>query len=81
MITCKQATDYISKKEEGKITLQQRYKLWQHLAVCSLCKMFSKQNKVITSSLSSHQFHEHNKLDQDDKDAFIKAMNEAGNNE
>ena len=49
-ITCKKAVDLISKKEEGKISLQQRFALWQHLASCSLCRHFSKQNKWIIAA-------------------------------
>ncbi|MDE3234346.1 MAG: hypothetical protein KGO81_00215 [Bacteroidota bacterium] len=48
MITCKQATDYISRKEEGKLSLLKRVQLWQHLAICNICKLFMKQNTVIT---------------------------------
>jgi hypothetical protein len=46
-ITCKKAVDLISKKEEGRLSLRQRFQLWRHLAVCSLCKTFAAQNKVI----------------------------------
>ena len=49
-ITCKQAVDYISRKEEGKLSATQRFRLWQHLAGCSLCRIFSVQNKVIAKA-------------------------------
>jgi hypothetical protein len=51
-ITCKQAVDYISKKEEGKISGTQRFALWRHLAICSLCRIFSVQNKVIGKAMA-----------------------------
>jgi hypothetical protein len=47
-ITCKQAVIYISKKEEGKLTAAQRFRLWRHLTQCSLCRIFSSQNKIIS---------------------------------
>jgi hypothetical protein len=50
-ITCKQAVNYISKKEEGKLSAVQRFALWRHLAVCSLCRRFSDQNKVIGKAM------------------------------
>ena len=50
-ITCKQAVDYVSKKEEGKLSATQRFALWRHLAVCSLCRVFSAQNKTIIKAL------------------------------
>lgn len=49
-ITCKQATDYISKKEEGRLSASQRVALWRHLAICSLCRLFSRQNKMMSQA-------------------------------
>ena len=50
-ISCKQAVDYISKKEEGKLSTTQRFRLWQHLADCPLCRRYSAQNKLIIQAL------------------------------
>ena len=50
-ITCKQAVHYISKKEEGKLSATQRFALWRHLAICSLCRIFSQQNKTIAKAI------------------------------
>lgn len=33
-IDCKTAVDYISKKEEDKLTFIQKYHLFCHLAIC-----------------------------------------------
>ncbi|MEP7318129.1 MAG: hypothetical protein ABI921_05300 [Panacibacter sp.] len=57
MITCKQATKFISQKEEGKLSLQQRWQLWMHLGVCAVCRIFQKQNKIIISN--TPHIHEH----------------------
>ena len=74
-ISCKQATDYISKKEEGKITLLQRYQLWRHLVECYLCKRFDSQNKHIHISITKHKHNEqHEKLPQDSKDSILQAL-------
>lgn len=54
-ITCKQAVNYISKKEEGKLTAWKRFQLWKHLAGCSLCRTFNIQNKVIAKALSGYK--------------------------
>ena len=48
-ITCKEATDLVSRKEEGRLTMVQRVQLWLHLATCSLCRLFSKQNRIMTA--------------------------------
>ncbi len=50
-ITCAQAVDYLSKKEEGKLTLRQRYQLWRHLMACSLCKLFKIQTSQLIRSV------------------------------
>jgi hypothetical protein len=50
-ISCKQAVDYISKKEEGKLSTTQRFRLWQHLAACPLCRRYSAQNKLIIQAI------------------------------
>lgn len=80
-ISCKQATEYIVKKEEGKITLWQRYQLWRHLAICNLCKFFGKQDHLISSSLKQSGKHNHDALNNSDKDDFIKAMMEGKKND
>ena len=48
-ISCKQAVDFISKREEGKLSASQRFALWQHLAICRFCRAFNKQNKLLAS--------------------------------
>jgi hypothetical protein len=47
-ISCKEAVDHINKKEEAKISFLQQVQLWNHLAICSLCKRFAAQNKMLT---------------------------------
>lgn len=47
MITCSDATLYVSKKEEGKLSLLNRFKLLLHLAICKFCRLFEKQNRFI----------------------------------
>ena len=56
-ISCKEATKFISQKEEGKLSLRQRWQLWLHLGVCAVCRIFEKQNKVIISN--TPHLHEH----------------------
>jgi hypothetical protein len=73
-ITCKQATDYISRHEESKLTLRQRYQLWKHLAVCSLCQLFYKQNTLMVQALKHTETHETESLSEADKQAILKAM-------
>jgi hypothetical protein len=58
-ITCKKAVDYISKKEEGKLSFLQRVQLWRHLAICSLCRSFADQNHTISSMFKMQGQHHH----------------------
>lgn len=73
-LTCKQAVDYISKKEEGKLSSWQRVKLWQHLAICSLCRAFSAQNKIITHSFRHHLKFKKESLTEQQKNEIISAI-------
>lgn len=74
-ISCKQATDYISKKEEGKLTLFQRYQLWRHLAVCYLCKRFDKHNKQMLTNIKQHKDDETTaELPRKTKEAILRAL-------
>jgi L-lactate utilization protein LutB len=44
---CKQATMLSLKKEEGKITIMERVKLFYHLLYCIYCRRFVKQSSII----------------------------------
>lgn len=51
MITCSQATEMMAKKEEGKISLIDRIRLWYHLFICILCRLYKKQDALIVKHL------------------------------
>jgi hypothetical protein len=75
-INCKTAVDYISKKEEGKLSLVQRFQLWRHLSICYLCKRFDAQNYSILKSFKKHSSShtEHLQLKQEEKQKMIKVL-------
>ena len=75
-ISCKQATEYIIKKEEGKLTWSQRWTLWNHLVICRMCKLFNRQNKFINGLFKTSMKKSDAKLDYPEKEAIIKAMND-----
>lgn len=70
-ISCKQAVDYISKKEEAKLSAAQRFALWKHLGECSLCRTFSVQNKIIIKAMKQEQGRS---LSPTEKEALLKAV-------
>lgn len=75
-ITCKQAVDYISKKEEGLLSPTMRFRLWKHLAICSLCRMFSTQNKTMIKAFSNED-HEAKGFTSEEKELMAKTVLEA----
>ncbi|QEC68051.1 hypothetical protein FRZ67_12330 [Panacibacter ginsenosidivorans] len=75
MITCKEATNFISLKEERKLTVKQRIQLLLHLGICSLCKLFYRQNKIITQRAAHLHEHTNATLSQPEKEAIIQRIN------
>lgn len=59
-ITCKRATYLVSKKEEGRLSFLEWIRLQFHLSICSMCKLFEKQTKLISEN-AKHS-HEYKKL-------------------
>lgn len=55
MISCREATYLMAKKEEGKLSFAARVKLPMHTSMCSLCKKFEKQ----TSQIGKESIHVH----------------------
>jgi predicted anti-sigma-YlaC factor YlaD len=76
-ITCKKAVDLISKKEEGKLSTFQRFRLWRHLAECSLCRRFSAQNKLIAKAFTLQQGGEA-RLTQQQKEEIVDSVIRSG---
>jgi hypothetical protein len=52
MITCKQATLLLAKKEEGTLGWVGKIKLRGHLAICSICRRFEIQTRFISKHAS-----------------------------
>ncbi len=74
MINCKEATRLISQQEEAKLSFAQRLQLWLHLSICSFCRLFYKQNKIITHHMPHVDKHSDDTLTQSEKEAIIAAL-------
>jgi len=74
MISCKEATRFISEREEGKLTFHQRWQLWQHLAICTFCRLFNNQNKVLIKSVPHLHDHNDDRLTQSEKEFIISSL-------
>jgi hypothetical protein len=51
MITCKQSTEWVIKKEYKRLSVKENLQLLSHMAICSLCRLFQKQNSLISKTL------------------------------
>ncbi len=51
MITCKQSTQWVIKKEYKKLSVKENLQLLSHMAICSFCRLFQKQNSLISQAL------------------------------
>ena len=51
MISCKQSTELVLQKQHGKLSVKQNLQLLSHLAICSFCLLFVKQNSLIDKAL------------------------------
>lgn len=75
MITCGEATDFISKKEERKLSFLQKIQLSIHLYICDLCRLFSKQNKIIIKSIPGMDDHSDASLSELQRNEMIRVLN------
>ena len=74
-ISCKEASDFISRQEEKKLSPLQVLQLWLHLGVCSFCRLFKRQNKILTHATEQMQHYYDVSLSQFQKDSLIEALN------
>lgn len=73
-ITCKQATEFVIQRQEGKLSLKNRYRLWLHMGICSFCKLFKAQANFIAKN--SRHVHEHitESLSAEEKEKIIASL-------
>ena len=51
-LTCEEASLLISKKQETRLTWQERFRLRFHVSICEPCTRFAQQVRVLDASLS-----------------------------
>lgn len=54
-LTCKEATDAISRKEEGHLSFSLRIRLYLHYISCPPCRRFISQCKLILKGIRSYR--------------------------
>lgn len=78
MITCNQATEMMAKKEEGKISLTNRVRLWYHLFICTMCRLYKKQDAFIVKHMHTVDDKAPDiSLSEEDKKAMIEKLNKS----
>jgi len=51
MITCKRATELISKEREEPLSVSEKALLWAHLFICEFCEQFRKHLEILGKAL------------------------------
>jgi hypothetical protein len=70
-ISCKEAVNFMLRKEEGKLSFWDRMCLWQHLVICSLCRIFLKQNDLMSNNVKGSKETKYH-LSEDEKQRIIR---------
>ncbi len=73
-ITCKQATEFVVKRDEGKLSIKNRCLLLLHLGICGLCKIFAKQSKFIGKNSKNLHSHIDETLSPEEKQQIITSL-------
>ncbi len=81
-ISCKKAAELIEKKQAGYISLGDRWRLWLHIYMCSLCAVYERQSQKIQALLRVHLTRNKKELSADKgrkealKEKILKKINE-----
>lgn len=81
MISCKKATELISKSMEEPLSTQEELALKVHLFVCEWCEQFRKQMKVVSKVLKSGHSTDSKSLSSDAKAKLLKALQDESQQE
>ncbi|MBK8746824.1 MAG: hypothetical protein IPM04_02890 [Saprospiraceae bacterium] len=66
-VSCKKATMLVCKKEDGQLLFGDQFRLRIHLSICTACRLFAEQNKIINKSLKNKSQHLEIKLPEEKK--------------
>lgn len=74
LITCKEATLISIKNEEHSSSVSEIIRFRIHLLICSFCRLFNKQSKILNQHLKS--IYLHTELSADEKLKLIEKIKE-----
>ena len=72
--SCQEATRLSSEAMERRLSIRERFDLWAHLRICSLCSQFSKQVHELRKLLRNYKPQEEKKLSPDIKNKIKLAI-------
>ncbi len=72
MISCKKSTELVIQKEEGRLSANQRFQLFSHMAICRFCRLFALQSSIINRAFHKNANQENLHLTDEEKDELIK---------
>lgn len=81
MISCDQSTYLISKKQDGKLNLKEKFQLWMHLMFCKFCRRYDKQIEIIDSTIKTVQLKTNKKLTAKEKEELHHKVMQQEKNE
>jgi hypothetical protein len=74
-IHCKQAVDFVSKREELKLSRMEVMQLRLHLFICAGCRRFVKQNAYVVKAMKRYGEKQDGKgLTEGDRDRIVRGM-------
>jgi len=78
-IHCRQAVDFVSKREELKLSRVELIQLKLHLFICAGCRRFAKQNAYVVKAMKRYgEKGDGGKgLTDGEKDGIVKEMNKS----
>ncbi|RLD56714.1 MAG: hypothetical protein DRJ05_10885 [Bacteroidetes bacterium] len=53
MLSCKETSELIIKKDTEELKFYDRMRLMMHLSMCKFCSLFEKQNNFINSNIKA----------------------------
>ncbi len=73
MISCKQSTEWVIKKEDGYLSVKENIQLLSHLAICGFCRLFTRQSLLINKVYKSKNIEVHH-LTAEEKEELLRAI-------
>ncbi|MEO5782916.1 MAG: hypothetical protein ABIQ07_06580, partial [Ginsengibacter sp.] len=74
MITCKQSTEWVIKKEYKKLSVKENLQLLSHMTICSFCRLFQSQNLLISKALYASKSKEIFQLSAKEKNNLLQSV-------